>query len=79
MAKAMAESACVTRKLGEIDAHEKNLTLLERFRHVLGEEVYKARVQELFSSMPNPMSFADDCAVDLCIDSDDDEVVVAKP
>ena len=38
MAKAMAESANVTRKLGEIDAHEKNLTLMETFRHVFGED-----------------------------------------
>jgi len=77
MAKAMAESANVTRKLGEIDAHEKNLTLLERFRHVLGEDMYKARVQELFSSMPSPMSFADDCAV-ICIDGDDDDLVICE-
>ncbi len=69
----MAESANVTRRLGEIDAHERNLALLERFRHVLGDEVYKARVQELLASMPSPTSFADNCAV-ICIDGDDNDV-----
>ena len=77
MAKEIAERANVTRKLGEIDAHEKNLTLLERFRRTLGEDVYKACVQELFSSMPSPMSFADNCAV-ICIDGNDDNLVICE-
>ncbi len=80
MAKAMAESANVTtgRKLGEIDTHEKNLKhLLEKFRHVLGEDVHKARVQELFSSMPSPTLFVDKNAV-ICIDIDDDDVNCEK-
>ena len=46
MARAMAKSANVTRKFGETDAHKKNLTLLKRFRHVIGEDVHKAHVQE---------------------------------
>lgn len=74
MAKAMAESANVTRKLGEIDAHKRNLNLLERYRHdVIGENVYNARVLELLTSMPSPKSFADNCAV-ICIDGDDDAI-----
>ena len=63
MAKAMAESANVTRKLGEIDAHERNLNLLEKYRPVIGDEVYHAHVLELLTSLPSPKSFADNCVV----------------
>jgi hypothetical protein len=39
--------------------------------------VKMARVQELFSSMRSPMSFADDCAV-ICIDGIDDNLVICE-
>jgi hypothetical protein len=55
----MAESANVTWHFGELDAHKKFLSLLERMKLVLGEDMYEARLQELLLSMPSPTSFVD--------------------
>jgi hypothetical protein len=63
MTKAVEESAYVARKLGEIEAHEKNLSFLDRLRHVMGEEVYLALVRRLLASIPEPKTFAKDCEV----------------
>ena len=57
MAKAMEESANVARKLGEIEAHEKNLSFLDQLRPVIGEEMYLARVRRLLASIPEPKTF----------------------
>ena len=74
MAKAMEESSNVQRKLGEIEAHEKNLNLLDRLRDVIGEEVYLARVRSLFATIAEPTkAFAKECEV-VVIDDDDDSI-----
>jgi hypothetical protein len=58
MTKAVEESAYVARKLGEIEAHEKNLSFLDQLRPVIGEEMYLARVRRLLASIPEPKTFA---------------------
>jgi hypothetical protein len=80
MAKAMQESANVARRLGESEATDKNLGILDRMRPIIGEEAYMERVKLLFPSIPLPTSFGKDCKV-ICIDGgseqeeDDDKSV----
>lgn len=73
MAKAMEENANVTRKLGEIEALEKTLAILEKNRHVIGDAEYDARVRDILFSLPNPKSFAKECVV-ICIGDGDDNL-----
>ena len=72
MAKAMQESANVARRLGEIEATDKSLGILDRMRPIIGEEAYMERVKLLFASIPLPTSFAKDCEV-ICVDAGDSE------
>jgi hypothetical protein len=69
----MQESANVARRLGDIEATEKNLSILDRMRPIIGEEVYTERVKLLFASIPVPAaSFATDCEV-ICIDGNSEQ------
>lgn len=70
MAKAMEENANVARKLGEIEAVAKSLSILAKIRDVLGEEVYASRVKDIVASIPHPKSFAKECVV-VCIDDEE--------
>jgi hypothetical protein len=63
MAKAMQEIAKVARRrLGEIDATDKSLGILDRMRHIIDEL--------LFALIARPTSFAKDCAKVICVDGD---------
>ena len=55
MAKAMQESANVARRLGKIEATDKNLGILDRMRpSIIGEGAYMERVKLLLASIPLP-------------------------
>jgi hypothetical protein len=44
IAKAMEQNSNVTSRLGRVEELEKTLNLLERIRPVIGETVYKERI-----------------------------------
>ncbi|KAI2512245.1 hypothetical protein MHU86_2121 [Fragilaria crotonensis] len=66
MAKAIEENANVAKKMAEFDAIEKKLMLLERFRGVMEDAEYNARVKEVLDTMPETKLFAKQCEV-VCI------------
>ena len=51
--KAQAEyNKVVSKRIGILDVLEKELTLLEKMRHVMGEDVYAFRLHGILAAMP---------------------------
>jgi hypothetical protein len=71
IAKAMEQNSNVTSRLGRVEELEKTLNLLERIRPVIGEAVYKERIDCLAASLPNLDTYKTEVEV---IVIDDDEV-----
>ena len=59
-AKALQVSSKVASRLGRIDELEKTLNLLDRMRKVIGEDSYKARVDTVLASLPDPSSYVNE-------------------